>query len=425
MTAAPLAAVPAHADRGNDIRSNIARLEHLQTRGGADKDEVFGAMGALGDAELMQFGLNAYRMNLLSLFGETWSQEKIAKTAREAAIHKMWGGWEYHHHYLPRLTSAPDARQLANLPLNVVGNQLARGRGLVIVSFHLGHMRYIPSDLAHAGILTSVPLARDSFNDYATARGASPDAALWEYFKFVNVEDGGGALALARTLAKGGCVFSTIDGNTGLDGPRGDERRATVTILGSTGRVKDGLISMAARFGAPILPITACTVDGERVCQMAPIVDPGRPLSGEDAKSFVAAAVQDAYSFLGQGLLSSAGEWSGGDLFHQWRVPSPATSRPIEEVERTLMQDLEAGGRVTVNARRIVQLPSDLDIIWTDVMTGRCYKLPVEMTGLTDKLSADSGVNLDWLNRHTDGVRSRMWGLICQLASRDAIRSYR
>lgn len=423
-TSQPAAQAQAHADRDGD-RSNVERLNRLLEHIGADKDEVSNAIQALSDAELVSFGLNAYRMNLLSLFGETWPQEKIAKAAREAAKSKMWGGWEYHHHYLPRLTSTMDAPQLKNLPVDLVRAHLARGRGLVIVSFHQGHMRYIPSDLAHAGIPICMPLARDSFNDYETARIANPGAALWECFKFVNVEDRGGSLALARTLAKGGCVFSTIDGNTGLDGPRGGERRATVRILGSTGRVKDGLIGMAARFGSPILPMIAHTVNGERVCGMAPIIDPGRPLSGEESERFVESAVQDAYSFLGQDLLSFAGEWCGGDLFHHWRVPSAPTSRQIEEVERILTQDLEAGGRVTVNARRIVELPGDRDVVWTDVMTGRCYKLPVEMMDLVGKLSLDSGgVDLDWLNRHADAERSRMWGWMCQLASRDAILSY-
>ena len=214
-----------HTDtKHEDKNTNVDRLNYLLGREGADKGEVLKAIHALSDAELVSFGLNAFRMNLLSLFGETWSREKIARTAREAAISKIWGGWEYHHHYLPRLTPVPDAPRLKNLPVDLVRDQLAKGRGLVIVSFHQGHMRYIASDLSLAGIPTCLPLARDSFNDYESARAANPDAALWKHFSFVNVEDRGGSLALARILAKGGCIFSTIDGNTGLDGPRGDER---------------------------------------------------------------------------------------------------------------------------------------------------------------------------------------------------------
>lgn len=423
MTLKSQHSVEAHIDSDGD-QSNIVRLNELLSRNDADKDEVLSSIMALSDAELVSFGLNAYRMNIMSLFGEIWSQSRIAEVARGATISKIWLGWEYHHHYLPQLTSTPGELQLKNFPIDLVKRQLAQGRGLVIVSFHQGHMRYIPSDLAHAGIPTCMPLACDSFNDYETARIANPDAVMWTCFKYVNVEERGGSIALARTLAKGGCIFATIDGNTGIDGPRGDDRRAMVQILGSTARVKDGLIRMAARFGSPILPMIAHTVDGEKVCQIASIIDPGRPLSGGEAERFVAAAVQEAYSCLAQDLLSFAGEWCGGDLFHQWRVPSVSTSRQIEEVEHRLTQDLKAGGRVMINTRRIVELPRHNDVVWTDVMTLRCYKLPKEMIGLVDKLSADrGGVDLDWLDRQSDPERSRMWRFMCQLASRDAIQS--
>lgn len=404
-------------------RSSIEGLEELMADPAATSDEVLRALQALNDSDLMSFGLAAYRMNLLSLFSDRWSQKEIAETARQAAISKIWGGWEYHHHYLPRLTSAPEPPQLGELPAEMIRNLLEKGRGIVVVSFHLGHMRYIPSDLAHAGISTTLPLARDSFNDYETARVGNPTAALWEHLQFVDVEEGSGTLSLARTLSKGGCVFSTIDGNTGRDGPRGGERRTTVRILGASARVKDGLIRMAARFGSPILLMIAHTVDGKRICTTAPIIDPGGPLSGAEAEHFVGRALQDAYSFLGQSLLSRAGEWCGGDLFHQWRVPSPACNREIEVVEKLLMQELEAGMRIAVNTRRIIQLPGEKEIVWTDVMTGRCYKLPLEMEGLIERLSNDTGgVSLEWLNGHDDLVRSRMWGLMCQLASKDAIR---
>lgn len=413
-------AAESHVGRDLD-QSNIARLNGSN----ANKEEVRNSIMAFSDAELMPFGLNAYRMNIMSLFGEAWPQDKIAKVAREAAISKIWLGWEYHHHYLPRLTSTPGELQLKDFPIDLVKEQLVRGRGLVVVSFHQGHMRFIPSDLAHAGIPVCMPLACDSFNDYETARIANPDAAMWTCFKYVNVEERGGSLALARALAKGGCIFATIDGNTGIDGPRGDDRRATVKILDSTARVKDGLIGMAARFGTPILPIIAHTIDGERVCHTRPIIDPIQPLSGEEAEHFVEAAIQEVYSHFSEDLLSFAGEWSGGDRFHRWRVSSSPASHQIEEVEQRLTQDLNAGGRVIMNTSRIVEFPRDNDIVWTDVMTMRCYRLPNEMMELVDKLCVDrGGVDLDWLNRRTDLERSRMWGFMCQLATRDAIRSF-
>jgi hypothetical protein len=375
--------------------------------GCSNKQEVADAVHALGDAELMRFGLRAYHMNLLSLFGETWSQEKISRTARAATIAKIIGGWEYHHHYLPGLIATADASRLEEVPLGAISDILARGRGLVIASFHLGPMRYIPSDLAHAGIPTCLPLADDSFNNYHTARTANPDAALWKYLRVVRAEDHSGALALAKTLANGGCVMSTIDGNTGLDGPRGDQRRALVRILGATARVKTGLLALAARFGSPVLVMIARTGGGRRLCRTAPVIDPGGPLRGEEGKAFAEAAARSAYSFFGAAL----------------REQASLPQRDIEEVTRLLDRDLGTGGAVAINRRRIVPLNGDGDMIWSDAVSGKCYKLPAEMAGLVEQLSGQGGVDLNWLNRHPGPERSRIWTFMCQLAARDAVQA--
>src|SRR5262245_23078271 len=175
-----------------------------------------------------------------------------------------------------------------------------------------------------------MPLARDSFENYASARRHNPEAAVWAHLQFANVEESRGAIALAKHLARGGTAVATIDGNTGIDGVRGDERRATVGLLGCRARVKDGMIRMAARFGSPILPIIAPAIDGGRTCVASPLIDPGRPLTGPDADRFVQDALQECYDALGRALLVFPGEWSGGDLFHQWRIPEEVPGRDVQ-----------------------------------------------------------------------------------------------
>jgi lauroyl/myristoyl acyltransferase len=422
MNAEVTHAVEQPAGGSVDARPHVERVRRL-LEGPADPAEVREAMLALTEGELIGFGLNAFRLNLMSLFGETWSAATIACSARDAAISKMWLGWEYHHHYLPRLTATPEPPRLESCPVEKVASLLALRRGLVIVLFHHGHMRDIPSDLAHAGITVTIPLATDSFNDYESARLRNPDAALWAGLKYVNVEESRGSLSLARRLAKGEAVVSTIDGNTGMDGPRGDDRRATVRLLGCTARVKDGLIRMAARFGAPVLPMVAHTVDGRPTCTTSPVMDPGGPLSGDGADAFVQDTLQESYACLGRELVAFPGQWSGGDLFHRWRIPDPAPRGDVAEAERGLSRDLESGGSATINGARIVALPGDDGILWTDAKTMRCYRLPADMAGFADRLSSDAGVDQAWLERQGDASRSRIWTLMCQLAARDAIRS--
>ena len=77
---------------------------------------AFGASVVHGSDELVGFGLNAFRINLTSLFGGVWPTARIAQAARGATISKMWLSWEYHHHYLPRLTATPEPPRLEPPP---------------------------------------------------------------------------------------------------------------------------------------------------------------------------------------------------------------------------------------------------------------------------------------------------------------------
>lgn len=413
------------ATRGGDRpvgTAGAAGLNQLLS-GRGDRRAVEEAVDALSDPDLAAFGLRAFHMNLLSLFGEAWSEARIAATARAATISKILGSWDYHHQYLPGLTSEPDEPRVDDVPVELIRDVLARGRGLVLMSFHLGPMRYLGSDLSHAGIPVCMPLARDSFADYESARAANPEAAVWERLRFVNVEDAGGPLALAKTLAKRGCLMATVDGNTGLDGVRGDQQRMTVRILDCEARVKTGLFAMAARFGAPILAGIAHSSGGRRLCRTTPLIDPGGPLAGEEAERFVEESARQVYAFFGETLEDHADEWCGGALFHQWKVPAGLPQRDIGEVEQSLGESLGAGGRVAMNRRRIIQLSGGGETIWSDAPSGKCFKLPADMAELASRLSAPSGgVGLDWIDRHSETERSRIWTFICQLASRDAIR---
>lgn len=408
--------------RPDDRPVRVGRLEELLARKGIGLREVRDGVESASDAELMPFGLRAYRLNLLSLFGNSWSREAIFTAARRAAISKILGGWEHHHHYLPGLRSIADEAQLQDTPTDLVKDLLARGRGLIVMSFHLGHMRLIATDLAHSGISILGPLASDAFNNYRTARIANPQAALWTRLGFVNVEERGGAFTLARTLAGGGCILSTIDGNTGLDGPHGNQRRTTVPLLEATARVKTGLFAMAARFGSPILIVVAYTQGGTRVCSTAPVIDPERPLAGEASKRFVETATRTAYSVFGATLTAHADEWCGGDLFHQWKVPCRSPSHDLSTVERDLASRLAGGESLVVDRRRILPLDGGDDLVWSDAVSGKCFRLPQDMAAAADRLCAhETGIDLRWLDQHAGAARSRMWAMLCQLASRNAI----
>lgn len=400
----------------------VERMNDLLSSDSADPAKVHERLCMLSDEDLSHYGLRSYRMNLMALLGRRKDAETIARLAREAAISKLWLGWEYHHYYLSRLQAEAGPAQLERLPVDVVTALLARGRGTVIATFHLGHMRHIPSDLAHAGIPIMVPLARDAYGNYESARLDRPDAALWRNFRHVCVEEPAGSLALARGLARGGCVLSTIDGNTGLDGPRGRDRRSVVEMLDTKARVKNGLVAMAARFGTPILPVIATTVDGRRVCHVFPVIDPGKPLAGDEAEVFVEASIRSLYRVLGETLLDSAAEWCGGDLFHQWRLPPDDACEAIPDAERWLQSVLERDGGVALDARRMMALSEQGERIFIDVHTMKCYRLPEHEGAFADLLQdAGRGVTREWLDALGDARRASVWHFLRLLASRGAL----
>lgn len=416
------AAVAIDAAPATPLSPALQVLDELLSSDHAAPAEVHERLCALSDDELMHYGLRAYRMNLMALLGGRWSAQAIAQAARAAAISKIWLGWEYHHHYLPRLTPVAPPAQLRAVPLDTIRALLAQGRGLVIATFHLGHMRHLPSDIAHAGIPVMLPLARDAYGNYESARLGNPDAAFWRTFRHVCVEENGGTLALARALARGSCVFSTIDGNTGMDGPRGGDRRSLVRMLDTEARVKNGLIAMAARFGAPVLPIIAATADGERSCRVLPPIDPGAALAGEAAEQFVERTVRELYAWLGESLLDFAGEWCGGDLFHQWRVPRAAPEQSAEAVEAHLLGELRQGARIQLDTGRMLPLPAERDRVFVDVHTMKCYRFPAQEAELTELLlDPRRGVGLDWLDSLSEARRSSVWRFLCLMRSRETL----
>lgn len=423
MNSSVVAANANAAREGSGLRASSTRIQCVDRLigGPGDPRAVHEALHALTDTDLKSLGFNAYLINLLSLFGDEWPTERIAAAARAATISKLWGGWRYHHHYLPSLGPEPAPAQLDGGLVEQARALLSQGRGLLVTTFHIGHMRYVASDLAHAGIRLCMPLANDSFNNYASSQASNPNAAVWSNMTYVNVEAKGGALAIARILARGGVVFSTIDGNTGMDGPRGGDRRIVVRVLGRLAKVKDGLFRMAARFGTPVLPLVTATVDDHMHCVTAPVIDPGRPLNGSEADAFVEQGMQDAYDVLGQALRAYPEDWCGGDLFHQWRVPEPLAIRDPGEVDTLLSEAFSNDKTIVMNARRMVSLSDSDAAVWTDAPTMRCYRFPEDLRTLADRLSSPRGVDAEWLSAAPDAARVRCWTMLRQLAERSAV----
>lgn len=413
----PVAVTAAPVSSGSVRGGDIGRL--LSAPGNPER--VMEALESATADQLAGFGLNAYRISLVSLFGDAWPSERIERAALDAARSKLWGGWLYHHDYLPSLARIPDAPRIEDAPIDRIRELLALGRGLLVVTFHLGHMRFLASDVAHGGLSITMPLAGDAYRDYSCAQANNPEAAVWAAMRYVNVEENGGALAIARVMARGGIVFSTIDGNTGMDGPRGDERRGIVRIHARRAKVKDGLFRMAARFGSPILPLVAVTVDGRMRCLAGELQDPGCALVGEAADHFVERGLQSAYDLFSSALADHPGDWCGGDLFHQWRVPEAIEPLDSDVADATLMRSFGTSAKAVLNRARMVSMPDKDGLLWTDALSMRCYRFPSDLVPLAIRLEGP-GVAGEWLDAQGESLRARARTMMRQLLERHAIR---
>lgn len=396
-----------------------------------DPDRVREGIEALAETELARFGLDFFHMNFLAIFGDEWPTEDIRRSAARATRNKLFRGWEYYKSYLEQLAgdhSIPARPRLARLDTEAARNLLDGGNGLVICSFHLGSYRDIPTDLALSGMPCTMPLDAAAYADYMNVCDTTR-SSLVRSIEAVNVEDPAGVRALARTLKRGGFVFAYIDGNTGQDGPLGEESRTEVELLGYRVRVKNGLLRLAARFGSPVLPMMTVQRGAVGTVVADPVLQPSGRLKGSEQSSFVDEAVRKIYRFFEKGILEQPEQWETGCFFHRWRAgagsPQSEAMVPVEEARREVEEALCSGKALEMDRRRIVRITNGEEKIWTDARTLRSYKAPGDLAPALDQLSSADGLGRSWLDirqqQENGDSTARLFSYLAFLRSRNAI----
>lgn len=361
----------------------------------ADPVVVKRTIFSLDRHDLTGFGLRAFYLNFLAVFGEIRSIQEIYQQAESATRNKLWCGWEYHS-YLARLGQGSIVPELPNFPLDQIKQVLSQGRGLVLTGFQYGACRYLASYVAQNALPITIALSEDTYEQYFKARSANTQVQHWRYLKIANVEAPGGVIALARALARGEIVAALADGNYGTDGPYNKSGRLSVDFLGYKALVKAGFARLSALSGAPILPVLAPTGEGDDRCEVWPIIDPGTRLRGEAAQAFAAIVVQDLYKHFEHVVIQRPCHWGHGHTFHRWRQPQAAINYSSGVSNLEVEDALALGKIVALNGQRIIEIRSTKEIVWTDVRTLKNYRIPERLTPIVDKL-ASGGVTLDWL----------------------------
>jgi len=393
----------------------------------ADPSVVRHAIFALDDSALDHYGRRSFHMNLLATLGDQLAVDRVRELAAQLTREKLWRGWRYYS-YLVKLGKSPDTLRakpvLEGMAAGRLRTLLATSKGLVICTCHLGDYRYLPSDLALAGIRATTPMDSDAFAQSTRAQEESGDKRIHNLLRLVNVETAAGSIALARALARGEIVVAFVDGNTGLDGPLGHEGRSELDLFGFKVRVKNGMTRLAARTGCPILPVVAPR-KGAGVGRLVagPLLRPEGRLRGAAQVRFVEKAMVEMYRFFERNIREYPDQWETCCFFHRWRQrtsESSTTELRLEAVRRKLEHELSVGKVLRLNCRRIVELRNDTETVWTDVVTLRAYRAPEGEGAILDQL-AQAGVDKGWLEAHDPKSKDCAMSFLAFLKAREAL----
>ena len=177
--------------------------------------------------------------NLRYILGDQTPQSEVAQRARAAFNYIL-----YNYFDLFRLPHLPDeaVRRLVSLAgWSHVEAALAEGRGLVMVSTHLGNIEMILSAMLLRGVSITIPVERltppELFDYVSTLR-------MSKGLKLVPID--GSLVALRRTLKQGGIV--------GLAGDRDiTQTGQVVSFFGRPAHLPDGHLRLAMKTKTPLV----------------------------------------------------------------------------------------------------------------------------------------------------------------------------
>jgi lauroyl/myristoyl acyltransferase len=384
------------------------------------------------EAELRAYQLDLAHVNLLSVFGGEWAPERVRATATECTRAGLWGSWE-HKAFLTVQRDLFSAAGPDEWPgLCTRANRLRgweaapaalREGPAILCSFHFGAFRFLASDLVMAGRNVTQPMGGPPYTMMASLLDGYR-GPLADRFRIVSVDDDArGLFEMARALRKGEVVVVFVDGNRGIGGCWNEAGRIGLDFLGRPVRVKSGVARLAATLGVPLVPVLVPRgEDGVGTVRFEPTIDPGRRLTGDEEREFVARAMGEMYASFEREVRARPEQWEGSSFMHQWRVPDSAEAAepaPLAELDRCL----DAGGRLRADHTRVVAVSNTSTPVWTDVHTLKSFAAPEWAAEAFDRLTSSPGIDRGWLaERAPDpGLRARILDLISRLVARRAV----
>jgi len=198
---------------------------------------------------------------------------------------------------------------------DLLDETLAEGRGLIVMTFHVGPFQLLARDLAVAGYTPH--LAVHEYEGVSDA--ARPDAP-----KFVELTDQRATLRLAEILSGGGVVMIVADGFTGPGQDLSTRYHSNVEILGLPLRMPNGTLRLAAALGTPVLPLVAprCGEFPQGRVKHQGLLSPNGKLRGAACEEFVQAGMTAAYDLLCSNIEECPEKYGNLPRLHHFRIPS-------------------------------------------------------------------------------------------------------
>ena len=375
---------------------------------------------------------NPSYLNLLSVFREELTNEEVHSLTIRCIKAKLLSECEYYLH-LSRVfelarsgSSKPASATDQNLlrikgwDLDLIRSLLSRGRGLIVCSFRIGAIRFVPVDLALQGFPTSQMLNQifyeglqpvfDSLGPAPWQKTpipgeSTPQAEYIRLLKILYVEDPHCTVGFVDALKRNEIVVFCFEGNSGVDGPWGNTSKSTIDFMGHTIAVKNGTARLSAALKTPILPVIVRR-DGDASGQIVfgePIIPPAG-LKYSEIEKFAQTTMQSLYSLMESAVRPEPEQWEGWSALHRWRVCDDVESsrRELSNADaQTIARLLRDGKRFGVNPRRVAQLPTKDGVMWVDLKTLKGFQNPkwAGQENVLATLSSSLGLDLAWINR--------------------------
>ena len=374
---------------------------------------------------------NPSYLNLLSVFREELTNEEVHSLTIRCIKAKLLSECEYYLHLsrvfeLARSGSSKPASatdqnllRLKGWNLELIRSLLSRGRGLIVCSFRIGAIRFVPIDLALQGFPTSQMLNQifyeglqpvfDSLGPAPWQKPpipgqSTPQAEYIRLLKILYVEDPHCTVGFVDALKRNEIVMFCFEGNSGVDGPWGNTSKSTIDFMGHTIAVKNGTARLSAALKTPILPVIVRR-DGDASGQIVfgePIIPPAG-LNQSEIEKFAQTTMQSLYSLMESAVRPEPEQWEGWSALHRWRLcDDNASRRELSNADsQTIATLLRDGKKFSVNPRRVAQLPTKDGVMWVDLKTLKGFQNPkwAGQENVLATLSSSPGLDLAWINR--------------------------